>query len=167
MFTQPMPWEGRSGGLSDREMAEFLAAPWNGRLATITLERTPHVTPVWYEYHPADRTIEIVARARSAFVRHIQADPHVAFHIADDVHLSHTRVLVEGTATIIEGPVAPQQSPRIRALVAKMVAKYIGPTGTEYAVRTDDRPRYLIRITPHKVTTWTGREWHPRYRRRE
>ncbi len=167
MITSPPPWEGRTGGLTDPEIAEFLAAPWNGRLATITSERAPHVTPVWFEYHPDGRTIDIVARERAAYVRHIQADPHVAFHVADDAHLSHTRVLVQGTAEILEGPVPPHQSPRIKSLVARMVVKYMGPSGAEYAARTDDRPRYLIRITPRTVTTWTGREWHPRYRRRD
>ena len=163
MITPPPRWEGRVGGLSEREVAEFLAVPWNGRLATVTPERTPYVTPVWYEYNPGDRTIDIVARARSVFVRHIQADPHVAFHVADDAHLSHSRVLFQGLAEILEGPVAPARSPRLQALVAKMVAKYIGPQGAEYAARTADRPRYLIRIVPRRMTTWTGREWHPRY----
>ena len=163
MISQPPPWEGRTGGLSDREIAEFLAAPWNGRLATVTPERTPYVAAVWYEYHPGDRTFDIVARERAAYVRHIQSDPHVAFHVADDLHLSHTRVFVQGVAEIAEGPVAPSRSPRIRALVARMVARYIGPEGVEYATRTDDRPRYLIRIAARKVRTWTGREWHSRY----
>lgn len=163
MLAQPPPWEGRIGGLSAQEMAEFLAAAWNGRLATITPEG-PYVTPVWYEYHPGDRTFDIVARARAAYVRHVQADPRVAFHVADDAHLSHTRVLVRGVAEILEGPIAPSRSPRIQALVATMVAKYMGAHGREYAARTDDRPRCLIRIVPRTVTTWTGREWHPRYR---
>ena len=166
MATPPPSWEGRIGGLSDREIAEFLAAPWNGRLATITPERMPHVTPVWYEYNPADRSIDIVARDRSAYVRHIQANPQVAFHVADDVNLAHTRVLFQGTAEILEGPVAPARSPRIKAIVGRMVARYMGSQGAEYASRTDNRPRYLIRITPRTVTTWTGREWHPRYRQR-
>jgi hypothetical protein len=89
----------------------------------------------------------------------------VAFHVADDVHLSHSRVLFQGLAEILEGPVAPSRSPRLHALVVKMVAKYIGPEGADYAARTADRPRYLIRIVPRRMTTWTGREWHPRYLR--
>ena len=129
----------------------------------MTAERTPYVAAVWYEYHPGDRTFDIVARERAAYVRHIQSDPHVAFHVADDLHLSHTRVFVQGVAEIAEGPVAPSRSPRIRALVARMVARYIGPEGVEYATRTDDRPRCLIRIAARKVRTWTGREWHSRY----
>src|SRR5207302_11115706 len=36
VITPPPRWEGRVGGLSEREVAEFLAAPWNGRLATVT-----------------------------------------------------------------------------------------------------------------------------------
>jgi PPOX class probable F420-dependent enzyme len=166
MSTSPPPWEGRIGGLSDQEIAEFLAAPWNGRLATITPEHVPHLTPVWYEYRPSDRAIDIVARERAAYVRHIQVNPHVAFHVADDVHLSHTRVLFQGIAEIREGPAAPARSPEMKEIVARMVVRYMGSLGAEYAARTDDRPRYLIRITPRTVTTWTGQEWHPRYRRR-
>ena len=57
---------------------------------------------------------------------------------ADDVHLSHSRVLFQGVAEILEGPVAPSRSPRLHALVAKMAARYIGPEGPEYAARTAD-----------------------------
>ena len=163
MILQPPPWEGRTGGLSAREIAEFLAAPWNGRLATVTPARTPYVAAVWYEYHPEGGTFDIVARERAAFVRHIRLDPHVAFHVADDLRLSHTRVMVQGVAEIREGPVAPSRSPSMRALIARMAAKYLGPDGVEYATRTDDRPRCLIRIFPQRVRTWSGREWHPRY----
>ncbi|MDR7531716.1 MAG: pyridoxamine 5'-phosphate oxidase family protein [Armatimonadota bacterium] len=154
----------RIGGLTEDERNAFLAQPWNGRLATITPQQTPYVVPVWYEYDPAARVFYIVARERSAYVEHIRANPAVAFHIADDIHLEHTRVLVEGIAEILEGPIPPAQSPRLHALAVALSRKYMGERGPEYAGRTMHRPRYLIRITPQRWHSWTGREWARKYR---
>jgi PPOX class probable F420-dependent enzyme len=162
---KPAPPPDKIGGLTEAELNAFLAQPWNARLATVTPGCTPYVVPVWYEYDPAGRVFYVVARERSAYVEHIQHNPAVAFHIADDVHLEHTRVLVEGTAEILEGPVAPADSPRIRELAVRMTMKYLADRGPEYAQRTDRRPRYLIRITPKRWHTWTGREWAAKYRR--
>ncbi|MDR7522804.1 MAG: pyridoxamine 5'-phosphate oxidase family protein [Armatimonadota bacterium] len=154
----------RFGRLTEAEMTAFLQQPWNGRLATVTPQNTPYVVPVWYEYDPAERVFYIVARERSAYVEHIRHNPAVAFHVADDLHLQHTRVLVEGTAEILEGPVAPDDSPRLRALAVRLSRRYMGERGPEYAQRTMGRPRYLIKITPQRWQTWTGGEWARRYR---
>ena len=35
--------------------------------------------------------------------------------------------------------------------------------GPQYLVPTLDRPRWLIRVQPQQVTTWSGGGWHPRY----
>lgn len=152
------------GGLTQAEMNAFLMQPWNGRLATVTPEKTPYVVPVWYDYDPAEGVFYVVARERSTYVEHIRYNPAVAFHVADDVHLQHTRVLIEGTAEILEGPVAPCESPRLEELAVKLSRKYMGESGPEYAKRTMRRPRYLIRITPRRWQTWTGGEWARRYR---
>jgi PPOX class probable F420-dependent enzyme len=160
----PTPPPDKIGGLTEVELNAFLAQPHNGRLATITPEHTPYVVPVWYDYDPRERVFYVVARKRSAYVEHIRANPAVAFHIADDAHLEHTRVLVEGVAEILEGPVAPADSPRIQDLAVRLTDRYLADRGPEYAQRTDRRPRYLIKITPRRWHTWTGREWASRYR---
>jgi PPOX class probable F420-dependent enzyme len=160
----PAPPPDKIGGLTPTEMTAFLTQPWNGRLATVTPETTPYVVPVWYEYDSGERVFYIVARERSAYVAHIRQNAAVAFHIADDAHLQHTRVLIEGTAEILEGPTAPADSPRIRVLGARMMARYMGDRAAEYEQRTDRRPRYLIRITPTRWHTWTGQEWASKYR---
>ncbi len=161
---EPAPPPQKTGELTDDELAAFLAQPWNGRLATVTPAVTPYVVPVWYEYDPRERVFYIIGRERSAYVEHIRRNAAVAFHIADDAHLEHTRVLVEGTAEIVEGPVAPADSPRIRELAERMTLKYLADQGPEYARRTDRRPRYLIKITPVRMRSWTGREWAAKYR---
>jgi PPOX class probable F420-dependent enzyme len=152
------------GPLTEDELAAFLVEPWNARIATVTGDGWPHLTPVWYEFDPGDRTFLVVGRERAAWVDHIRGNPRVAFHVADDVHAQHTRVLVQARAEIVEGPVAPTLSPRLLELTHRLSLRYLGPSGRDYAERTLARPRVLVRLTATRWTTWTGTEWHPRYR---
>ena len=84
--------------------------------------------------------------------------------MGDDEHAQHTRVLAQVTAEIVEGPVAPRRSPRLLELTHRLSVRYLGPDGPSYAERTIDRPRVLVILTPTRWMSWTGREWHPRYR---
>ena len=78
-------------------------------------------------------------------------------------HAQHTRVLVQAIAEVVEGPVAPRASPRLLDLTHRLARRYLGPDGPLYAEQTLDRPRVLVRLRPTHWTSWTGREWHPRY----
>ena len=161
-----MPFEptNKIGSLSDGELVQFLTEPWNARVAVMGEDGWPYVTPVWYDYEADRKTFVVVGRERAEWVRFVQQSPRVALHIADDVHVQHTRVLVQGMAEVVEGPIAPSASPRLWEITERMSLRYLGPKGPEYAKRTADRPRLMIRITPHRWRTWTGQEWHPRYR---
>ena len=152
------------GGLTEPELLSFIVHPWNARIATITRDGWPYVTPVWYEFDFDARSFLVVGRERALWVGHIRDNPRVAFHVADDAHAQHTRVLVHGHAGIVEGPVAPAASPGLSALTERLSLRYLGPKGPAYAARTSARPRVLVRITPTCWRTWTGQEWHPRYR---
>jgi PPOX class probable F420-dependent enzyme len=154
----------RIGGLPEAELARFLAAPWNARIATVDETGCPYVTPVWYEFDAAAPVFLVVGRARAAWVAHVARAPRVALHVADDAHAQHTRVLVQGVAEVLEGPVAPSASPRIGALTERLSRRYLGPEGPRYAAKTAERPRVLIAIRPTRWRSWTGQEWHPRYR---
>jgi nitroimidazol reductase NimA-like FMN-containing flavoprotein (pyridoxamine 5'-phosphate oxidase superfamily) len=161
-----MPYEPSDtiGALTDAELATFLAEPWNGRLATITPEGWPYVAPVWYEFERDRRAFLVVGRERAQWIAHIRVNPRVAFHVADDLHAQHTRVQVQAHARILEGPIAPTASPTLLALTHRLSRRYLGPDGPRYAEHTIQRPRVLVRLEPVSWTTWTGREWHPRYR---
>jgi PPOX class probable F420-dependent enzyme len=152
------------GGLTDAEAADFLARPWNGRLATVGPDGWPLIAPLWYEFEPGARLFWVVGRERATWVEHIRHQPRVAFQVADDEHAEHTRVQVQGQAEIVEGPVSPAASPRLLDLVRSLSLRYLGPAGPAYAERTLARPRVLVRITSDRWSTWTGREWHRRYR---
>ena len=152
------------GGLTEDELVAFLAAPWNARIATVTGDGWPYVTPVWYEFDLKTRSFLVVGRARAAWVAHIRHHSRVAFHVADDAHPQHTRVLVQAHAEIMEGPIAPARSPRLLELTHRLSLRYLGPDGPAYAERTVGRPRVLVHLEPTRWMTWTGGEWHPRYR---
>jgi nitroimidazol reductase NimA-like FMN-containing flavoprotein (pyridoxamine 5'-phosphate oxidase superfamily) len=154
----------RIGALTGRELAVFLDQPWNGRLATITPEGWPYIAPVWYEFEPERGAFLVVGRERARWVGHIRENPRVAFHVADDQHAQHTRVQVQADARILEGPIAPAANPRLLELTHRLSRRYLGPDGPRYAERTITRPRVLVRLEPVRWTTWTGQEWHPRYR---
>ena len=66
------------GGLSDGEMLAFLAQPRNARIATITRDGWPHVTPVWYELDPDTRRLLVVGREHALWVGHIRDNPRAA-----------------------------------------------------------------------------------------
>jgi PPOX class probable F420-dependent enzyme len=152
------------GGLTAVEMEKLLIQPWNARIATTDTDGWPYVAAVWYEYEAANRTFLVVGRERADWVSHIRRDPRVAFHVADDLHPEHTRVAVQARAEIVEGPIAPAASRRLGELTQRLSVRYLGPSGPAYAERTFDRPRVLVRLVPTRWRTWTGREWHPRYR---
>jgi hypothetical protein len=130
------------GGLTDGELAAFLAHPWNARIATITRDGWPYVTPVWYELDVGARRVLVVGREHARWVADIRENPRVA----------------------LEGPVAPRASARLLELTHRLSLRYLGPDGPAYAERTLDRPRVLVSLSPVRWTSWTGREWHPRYR---
>ena len=99
-------------------------------------------------------------RARSAWARYLQRDGRVCLCI-DQEASPHRRVQVHGRAEIVE---EPNVGGRWVPVAERMAARYLGPVnGPRYLAPTLDRPRWLIRVRPAKVTTWAGGEWHPRY----
>ena len=61
---------------------------------------------------------------------------------------------------IVAGPEKMQG--RTLEIATEMAQRYGGEAGLTYLRGTLDKPRYLLKLTPHTVTTWSG-SWHPRY----
>ncbi len=145
--------------MSDAERDEFLRQPWIARLAMVKPDRAPYVVPIWYEYDGA--SFFLVPRGRARFIDYLKANPRVALSIARDQPHPHLRVLVEGTAEIVEGPCLGGQWVEV---ARSMCWRYRGVEGMKYFQDTLDRPRWLVKVVPEKITSWAGRDWHPRYR---
>ena len=140
--------------LNDRELREFLTT---GRLlmklATLTAEGSPYVSPVWYHYDGA--SFQVAGRRKARWVAHIRDDPRVSACI-DTSEAPYTRVLVEGDAEIADSAwLGDWEAWSVR---------YLGQeAGHRYYEETKHMPRALVRIVPSSITTWAGPGWHPRY----
>ena len=145
-------------GLTSEQVDALLATPVIARLATVREGGAPYIVPVWQ--HWDGEAMYIIPRERSRFVEDVRREPRVAVSCADDVDADHRRVLIEGDAEIIEGPV--QLAGKALEIGREMAYRYAGDAGMEYLAGTMDKPRYLLRVTPRKITTWAG-GWHPRY----
>ena len=97
---------------------------------------------------------------RSVFVEHIKAEPRICISCALDEPPS-TRVILEGKANILEGPTLMKG--RTLRIARQMARRYLGERGPDYLELTRDRPRYLIRLVPEKITSWEGVEWASKY----
>ena len=149
---------GKMRGLTRGELKKFLSAGWVARIATAKEDGVPYIATVWYEFDGRD--FYLGGRAKSTWAQHIKKNPNVALHIAKDSS-PYTRALIEGKAEVVEGP-SPIRGKWLK-VANKMSVRYLGRRGPEYLVPTLDRPRLWIRITPTRVTTWEGVEWHRKY----
>jgi PPOX class probable F420-dependent enzyme len=145
--------------LADDELRAFLDGPWICRLATLTVDGFPYVTPLWFEYDGEGYVF--IGRELADWVRHIRRDPRVGLCI-DDPDGSHRRVVVQGRAEVVEGPSV--RGPWL-PIARRMAARYMGgPDGASYMERTLDFPRVTVRVLPERTTTWQG-AWARKYTR--
>jgi DNA-binding IclR family transcriptional regulator len=141
---QPHP-HGPSVPMAEEELRAFLDGPWAARLACIRPDGSPHVVPVWYEWH--DAAFLITAWPGSVWADFVTQNPAVALTI-DEPWPPLRRVLVRGqvqplTPGAITGGVA--------GLRARLNARYLGaptpPTGAD----TSEADWKAFRIPPAKI----------------
>jgi nitroimidazol reductase NimA-like FMN-containing flavoprotein (pyridoxamine 5'-phosphate oxidase superfamily) len=152
-----------SGGpLSAAELDEFMTQPLLLKLACLRPDGWPYVIPLWFAWH--EQKLYVVARERAVWIEYIRLEPRVGVLIDEEAR-RHRRVQMTATAIAIEGPARrAQRSERWRQLGLLLSARYMADVeGRAYAELTAERPRVLVEITPHQVTSWRGGEWHRRY----
>jgi PPOX class probable F420-dependent enzyme len=144
-----------------RKVDEFLRRPLIAKIATVRPDGSPYVVPVIYKWD--GQFIWVIGRKRSAWIEYIRREPRVAVLI-DEPNPPHPRVLIEGEAEIV--------GTEWLELGKEMLERYMGrDLSQKYLEGTIDQPRWLIRITPKKITSWiismedaaTKKTWHPRY----
>jgi PPOX class probable F420-dependent enzyme len=150
-------WRGRIGRMSQPELEEFLAGGVICRLSCLDEDGWPYVVPVWFEY--ADGGFYVIPRERSAWARYLQRDGRVSLCIDERDPLR--KVQVKGEARIVE---QPNVGGRWVEIANRMSTRYLGEHGPDYLVPTLGEPRWLIFITPLKLTTWQGVDWPARYK---
>ena len=159
-------FRGDLGGLTAKEMEEFLAGNAVARLATLKPDGSPYVMPVWYQWD--GEALYFVGRQRARWCDYIKADGRVSV-VIDAPHsdpgesgqsMEIPKVYMEGTATVEE---EPNIGGRWVQIAEQMSYRYLGPNGPTYLVSTLQQPRWLIKLVPTDIKTWKGVGWARRY----
>ena len=157
--------------MSKKEMDAFLAGRHLARIATVRKGGEPFVVPVWFDWD--GKYCYIVGRKRSSWVKDILGEPRVTV-LVDELDPDFARVVIEGRAKIIGDKLEDWID-----IGRRMIKKYFGSdAGDSYLEGSIDQPRFTIRITPKKITTWRNPSddevkanprfsWHHRYYARD
>ena len=150
----------RARPMTGEELHRFLSQPLVASLGCVDESGAPYVVPTWFEYDRENSCFWLVPRAKSAWARYLQRDGRVCLSIDQRTEPS-ARAQVIGTAEIVEEPnVGGQWVP----IATRMAARYLGAeNGPKYLVPTLNRPRWLMRVKPARITSWAGGSWHRRY----
>jgi len=155
-----LDWRGKIGGMDPDEVTAFLVGGVIARLATLDANGFPYIVPIWYEWDPNEGCIWIIAREKSKWAKMIVDNPKVALSIDED-QSPLRKVFVQGLAETVEEPnVGGAWVP----IAQRMSVRYLGEHGPDYLVPKLGNKRWLFKIVPDNFVTWSGVDWHQRYK---
>lgn len=144
-------------GFTPDELEEFLTGPpIFAKIATNDEEGWPMISPVWFEWD--GESFFVVSKDRTSMVRNLRRDPRCAL-LVDNPELPYMRVSVQGRAEILPDDFDWHEPTR------RMVLRYLGPEGMEYAESTFDFARVPFKVWPVKQSTWNGGGFDRTFRR--
>jgi PPOX class probable F420-dependent enzyme len=125
--------------------AQRLTGEAVGWLTTVSAAGQPQSSPVWFIWDGA--SVWVRSQARAGKVRNVEANPGVAFHLADDGNGGNITT-IEGTASLEDGP-------------PELVEAYLAKYDEAIRIALQMSPEQLaadypttIRITPTRVRVW-------------
>ena len=139
--------------MSEEARAAFLAQPTVAKLATLSMDGSIRMTPIWFRLDP-DGSFVFATWARTAAVRNIEAHPGCSLLLDQEQAEPDYGIHFTGTATI-EGPTNDLEG------IAALYAPY--KTGLEQA-RADSAPlidegeMVYIWFVPKTEVSWDFRE---------
>jgi PPOX class probable F420-dependent enzyme len=152
---------GRRIMMTPEERDAFLGAQRTCRVATVSADGRPHVTPLWYAWDGAALWLYSIVRSRRW--AELLADPRVAVVVDAGEEYGELRgVEVTGSAEPVgEAPrTGKEPVPELATVEKLFAAKY----GFGDAMFHDGRHAWL-RITPETVTSWDFRKLGGAFRR--
>jgi PPOX class probable F420-dependent enzyme len=140
--------EARGRGMTPEERDEFLFSGAKfAKIATTTEDGWPTVSPVWYEWDGS--SFLVVGKERTGYVRNLRRD-HRCGVLVENPGLPYARVSVLAIAEFLPDDF-DWKTPAHR-----MVLRYIGEKGLDYAKATFEFPRVSLRLWPKRTSTWNG-----------
>jgi PPOX class probable F420-dependent enzyme len=143
---------GRKIAMSDEERDAFLSAQRTCRVATLSADGAPHVTPLWFAWDGT--SLWLTSIVRSQRWTDLQRDSRVSVVVdAGDDYMELRGVELRGVAVPVgEAPRTGEPVPELETPEQLFADKYAGGT-----VFHDGRHAWL-RITPEKIVSWDFRK---------
>ena len=127
----------------ERRRAFLQAGTRTAKLATVSADGRPHVTPVWFVLDGDD--LVFTTWHTSVKARSLRRDPRVCVCVDDD-RPPYAFVMLEGTATISEDVT------ELRTWATHIGGRYMGDErADEFGARNGVPGELLIRVTPTKI----------------
>ncbi|MCW2830218.1 MAG: pyridoxamine 5-phosphate oxidase-related FMN-binding [Aeromicrobium sp.] len=147
----------RRGGrikMSDAERDAFLTDERTCRVASITADGSPHVTPLWFVWDGEALWLNSIVRSQRW--TDLQRDPRVAIVVDAGIEYHELRgVEIRGVVESVgetPRPADPASDPRLEAAEARFGEKYMGGT------MVNDGKHGWLRVTPEKIVSWDFRK---------
>ncbi len=125
---------------------EYLRGQVVGRIATVSRDQSPHVTPVAFASDEERLYLNIEHDSKKA--RNIRRDPRIQFVVDDVPTFEKFRgVLISGKAELIS-------SGKLHEIGRDLIYEKYPRYEKDYPIREDGENKYILVITPIKVRSW-------------
>lgn len=140
--------ENKGGPMGSEELEDFLTTTAIfAKIATTLEDGQPVLSPVWYEWD--GESFLIVSKERTSMVQNLRRDPRCGL-LVDNPELPYKRVSVQGEIEFLPDDFDWETPAR------RMVLRYLGQEGMDYAEATFGFARVPFRVHPKRMATWNG-----------
>lgn len=131
--------------MTQTQIDEYLSSPNIANFVTLREDGSPHISPIWYQFHGGQ--LFIICQNSSVKAKNIEKDPRVAFSVATPSE-PYRYVLVEGIANL--------NSENAEKLTRDISIHYLGKErGIPFADKILSAGKTtVITIIPHKIISW-------------
>jgi PPOX class probable F420-dependent enzyme len=125
-------------------MAEFLEGPTLAVIATLRLDGTPLLSPVWYEFR--EGVFQVVVDQGDAKDKHLRRDPRLTLVVAEQA-FPYRGIEVQGLAEL--------SSEGGHEATSRMAHRYLtDKAAASYLAKAAGMPYRLVRLKPERVRAW-------------
>jgi DNA-binding IclR family transcriptional regulator len=133
--------------MSNKEIKEFLDGPWAARLACLRSDGTPHVVPIWYEFHA--ECFFIAAWKDSMWANYLRSNPNASLTV-DEPWPPLRRVFARAKAS----PIGRDELPGghyafLNRLSKRYLSQQVDPALTK-------EEWHAFRLHPENLRGWRG-----------
>lgn len=151
-----MTWSPQNA-MTKSEMDAFLNKPNVARLATISKDGSPHVSPVWYSWY--DESLFVVLGETRLHTSNLRRDSRVSVIIDKDERPPKRTLKVGAMGVIMNGKTQLIRDAKLLDKVVKMnLERYLGKGNKEYSKLVRAEKRVVMKLKPSKIRAWDFRK---------